>query len=479
MNNCKECGHALKDEAQFCTECGATVQQQVKTKAPSNRPTWGSKLKKITKKQKVIAISVLALLVLVIGGHLVLAKITDKDQIIKKFETALNEEDAKTIASMLKSSDKNMEITEENVSKLIALIAETPTAQRDYIDQLEFQAAAYEVDETLESSTIFSLKKDGKTALIYDNYMIEVTPFYFEVGTNMTDAKLFLGEEEIATSDSDEFTKEYGPVFPGEYTLRSSLSNDYGVLETESEIQLLEPHDQDQSVDLTLSGAYVDFEIEYADIAESVSYFINDTEVDTSSAETFGPVSADGSVETYAVLTFPWGEVTTEKTPIESRYFEIVVSSPFTEEMQSAINNTIHTFGKDFALANTALDATLFTTVTEAFKTETVDSDYSSMKKLNKSWKGTYKKSVIDLDSFKLSQEDGIYKLKVDAAQYYDDILRTYGDSETVKDEEIKDRLFILEYQAEENIWLVDKSVGLLASFNADNTVELVVEETE
>lgn len=476
MHYCKECGHELKNDAQFCSACGTQSKPQVSEQAPSARSTWGTKLKQATKKQKVIAISVLALLVLLIGGHQVGAKITDKNRIIEKFETALHEEDAKTIASMLQTNDERLEITEKKVSELLTLIAETPSAQQYFINELESQADAYEMDETLESSTIFSLKKEGKTALIYDNYFIEVMPFYFQVGTNMTDAKLFLNEEEIATSDSDEFTKEYGPVLPGVYTLSSSYSNEYAVLENESTTEFLEPYHQDQYVDLSLYGEYVSFNTEYAAIADSISYFVNDTELDIAEDEAFGPVSVDGSVEAHAVLTFPWGEATTEKTPIDYSYIDLVVPNPFTEEMQTDIINTIHTFGQDFALANEALDASLFTTATDAFIAEEDDSNYRYMEDYDKRWKGTYKKAIIDLNSFYLYQTDDTYQLSVDAALYYDDAATYYIDDEEIDtEEEINEWEITFVYQAEEGIWLVDDYAGLW-SFNDENTVERVVE---
>lgn len=476
MHYCKECGHALKSDAQFCSACG-TPHQQVHTQVPATGTTWGTKLKQATKKQKIIGISVLALLVLLIAGHQVGAKMTDKDRIIEKFETALNEEDAKTIASMLQASDQRLEITEEKVSQLLTLIAETPSAQNYFIDELESQAASYQRDETLESSTIFSLKKEGKTALIYDNYFIEVMPFYFQVGTNMTDAKLFLGEEEIATSDSDDFIKELGPVLPGEYTLRSSYKTDYTVLENEAKIQLLEPYNQDQYVDLSLYGEYVTFSTEYADMADSINYFVNDTEIEIPEDEAFGPVSVDGSVEAHAVLTFPWGEATTEKAPIDYSYIDLVVPNPFTEEMQTDIINTIHTFGQDFALANEALDASLFTTATDTFIAEEADnSNYDYMENYDQRWKGTYKKAVIDLDSFYLYQTDDTYELTVDAALYYDDAATYYLDDEEIEtEEEINEWEITFVYQAEEGFWLVDDYAGLW-SFNDENTVERVVE---
>ncbi|WP_117149352.1 zinc ribbon domain-containing protein [Paraliobacillus zengyii] len=475
MNYCKECGHALKNDAKFCSACGTRTQPQVSNQLPA-RSSWGTKIRQATKKQKVIAISVLALLVLLIGGHQVGANMTDKNRIIEKFETALYEEDAKTIASMLQTSDERLEITEEKVSELLTLIAETPSAQQYFINELESQADAYERSETLESSTIFSLEKEGKTALIYDNYFIEVMPFYFQVGTNMTDAKLFLGEEEIATSDTSEFTKEYGPVLPGVYTLRSSYSNDYTVLENESTIELLEPYHQDQYVDLSLYGEYVSFNTEYAAIADSISYFVNDTELDISEDEDFGPVSVDGSAEAHAVLTFPWGDVTTEKTPIDYTYIDLAVPKPFNEEMQTDIINTIHAFGQDYALASEALDASLFTTATDIFITEEADSNYSYMEAWDERWTGTYKKAVVDLDSFYLYQTDDTYELSVNAALYYEDAATYYIDDEEIDtDEEINEWEITFVYQADEASWLVADYSGLW-SFNDENTVERVVE---
>ncbi|GGM32087.1 hypothetical protein GCM10011351_17820 [Paraliobacillus quinghaiensis] len=486
MSYCKECGHALKANSNFCPECGTAVQH-VHTQAPPNPnptpvfSTWLKKIKHASKKQKIIAISVIALLLIVIGGYQVGAKMTDKERIIEKFETALQEEDAATLTKLLESSDSRLEITEEEVTKLVALISETPSALQYFIDGLEQQANAFDGDYEQDSSTIFSLEKDGKTALIYDRYYIEVMPFYFEVATNMADTQIFLGDKEIAVTESEAFSKEFGPFLPGVYTVKASFDNDYALLENQQTIELLEPYHQEQYVDLTLYGEYISFNSEYQDIADSVTYYLNDKALDIETDESFGPVSVDGSVNAHAVLSFPWGDVTTEKTAVDSRYMNLQVSNPFSEEMQTDIIDTIHIFGQDMAVANEALDPSLFTTTTSTYQDDVATSTFNSMENWNKQWIGSYEKTVVDLDSFYLSQEEDQYVLNVNAALYFDAAsYYEYEDeeidtSEIETAEEINEWQLKLIYQPEDDAWLIEDHYGLW-SFNPDNTVERVME---
>lgn len=471
---CKECGHALKDNAQFCPECGTPVH--VHSSPPKEKKdSVITKFKRASKKQKIIILSMAALIILLIGAYQVGAMLTDKDRLIEQFEQAFSDQDAKAMEQLLTAGDDRMEITEAKVQSFIDMIEDTPSAQRYFVDALKDQAKEYDQGNDAEASTIFSLKKDGKTALIYDNYTIEVMPFFFEVGTNMPDVQISLDGEEIAVSDSDAFTKEFGPVMPGTYQVTATYQNDYAVLENEVELSLWEPYDQDQYLDLFLYGEYVSLYSEYSDIADATKFFVNDNEIDIAEGEEFGPVSVDGSVEAYSVLSFPWGEAQSEVTPIDYSYVDLYVPNPFSEEMQTEVINTIHSFGEEYAAAQKELDASLYTSTTEDFK-EGAAADFEYMDSWDSRWTGSYQKTVVDLDSFYLFQEDDQYGIEVDAQIHYADVANYYeGDEDIETEDQVNDLSIELIYHADDEAWYVNDYYGLW-SFDATNTEERTVE---
>ncbi|GAA5415795.1 hypothetical protein Pryu01_00827 [Paraliobacillus ryukyuensis] len=478
MNHfCKECGHELKSKANFCPECGTSVQQTTQVhrdntiSKESAKQSLVSRIKRLSRKQKVIGSSVIAAIILLIVTYQIGATLTDKDRLINRFEQALADQDAKAMADLLTAGDKRLEITEENLSEFMKYTEETPSSQQYFTEDLRAQASVYESGNTPESSRVFSLKQDGKTALIYDHYTIEVMPFYFEVRTNMKDVHLMLNNEALAVSDAEAYTKEFGPFLPGNYQVSASYENDYAVLENNVQLQLLAPYDQHQQLDLSLYGEYVSLSSEYEDIATSTSFFVNDKAIDLSEDNQFGPVSVDGSIAAHSVLTFPWGEAQSQKTPIESSYMDLAVPSPFSEEIQTEIVNTIHGFAGEYVDATKARDVSLFTTTTDAYN-EDATSEYDNMNDWDKRWTGSYDKTVVDVDSFSLFEDDDTFGLEVDAQLHFSDVASYYADDEDVeKSDEVDDLSIEMLYNEEDGAWYVNDYYSLW-SFEPENTVE-------
>lgn len=86
MEYCKNCGNKLKEDAQFCGECGTAIKISEDTSAQSGTQV----LKKLTPKQKkkmaIIAISTLLLLFV---GHQLFQFVFSKERLINSFEEAL------------------------------------------------------------------------------------------------------------------------------------------------------------------------------------------------------------------------------------------------------------------------------------------------------------------------------------------------------------------------------------------------------
>ncbi|WP_182199811.1 zinc ribbon domain-containing protein [Paraliobacillus salinarum] len=479
-NFCKSCGRELKEGARFCPECGTPVaakeEQKVSASAPASEPKESliDRIKRAPKKQKIIAASVIAIIILFVGTYQVGAMLTDKDRVVDKFEEALINKDATAMKKLVESSDKQLKITKDDIKSFMKVMEDVPSQQQYFIDELNAQSLAYESNYEPNLNSIFSLVKKGKTALIFDKYVIEVMPFYVEVGTNMKDAQILLNNDEVATSDSNDFVKEIGPLFPGVYSVSANYKNDYAALENQVNVSLLDPYTQAQYLDLSLYGEYVSFDMEYEDIASDITYFVNDKEIALDDEEEFGPVSIDGSIEAYGKLTLPWGEVTSKKTPIEGIYTDLEVPLPVSEEVATEIINTIHTYGGEFSAAYKNMDAEKFTSVTKSYKNDEA-SDIEYMQDYDRRWKGTYQKTIVDLESFYAFEYDGNYGIEVNAQLHFADSASYYTDDEEVEIEDVAENLEIeLHYDPENKAWLVN-DISELWDFEATNTEERTV----
>lgn len=474
MQFCKECGHELKKDAQFCPECGTpiggsqkppTVQQPETPKSP----------RQITLKQKIIVASVAAIVLLVFGGYQIGASITNPERLINRFEEALQEQDANALASLLESSDSRLEITSAGVENLLEVIAASPSSQPYYVDTLRSQAEAFKNNDSVYGDTIFTLKKEGKSAIFYDRYIIEVTPFYFSVSTNMVDTEIAFGDEVIAISDQDDYSKEHGPVLPGVYQLTATYQNEFATLETTNQLSLLNPYDQDYHVNLPLHGDYISLNTEYGDLALEIEFFINDDAITVEQEETFGPVSTDGTLSTHASLSFPWGKVTSEVTPIDRSYIYLEVPKPFTSDLEEALIEMIHTFGEEYAaLHDSPDDFSVVTVATDELLNGALADSVDDSGFWHRYWTGEHVKTMIDLDSFYLEHYNDTYYAYVETRIVFNSA--TAYDEEDLDeaelDEENNDWQIEFVYDEAEDAWLINHYQNLW-SFSENNVMEI------
>src|SRR5699024_5331355 len=107
-----------------------------------------------------------------------------------------------------------------------------------------------------------NLDKDGKTFFLYDNYVVQVSPVYFEVYTNYADTEIKMDGNVVVTSDADEYTEEIGPFLPGEYTFTASYKSNFVDLSKEVEAEQFNS-DEPESVELFIEGEQVEINAPY------------------------------------------------------------------------------------------------------------------------------------------------------------------------------------------------------------------------
>ncbi|SES90336.1 zinc-ribbon domain-containing protein [Oceanobacillus limi] len=483
MKYCKECGHPLKKGASFCSECGTSIETNLDNPRTNSSSTSTANpnhvpKKKWTKKQKVVAISTSIAIILLLIGYQIGSTLTDKNRIIENFGEAILDEDNDKLSTMLHSKDSRLEIATDDIDHLLDYLNDNPSYYNFVMDSLKKQADSYENGETNNfDDSVFFLEKEGKTAFLFDRYQINIVPFYFNVATNMEDAKILLNGEEIATADSDSYELEYGPVLPGVYELKSEYSDEFAMLENSYDLELMNPSNQNSYAELPLYGENVKLSSNFEDIASNVTYYVNDTEIQFNESDDnqFGPVSLDGSITSYATLQFPWGEVETEKITIEDNSVYFVADSVL-ETIKSDVMDAIHTHAQDWSDAYNDLDNSLFSNVTDPLL-EVYTEDISDIKSNEKKWVGSYDKSIIDLDSFDLSLKEDTYMAYVDASLYFNSTIVDVEEDDVATTENHYDREYEFIYDNESSSWLINNYNNLFWGFNADNVQELSATE--
>lgn len=216
MKFCKECGKELKPGAQFCNNCGTNASG---SSTPQRQQQTAPK-KKMSKKNKIILAGVIAVLIILFAGYKTGEAMTSKDKVIDKFETALAEKDAKKLAKILTTDDKELKIDEDSVKGLIAYYNEHPEELDMLVADMKSQT-----DESVTNATgPIHLSVDGKKLLLYDNYEINVQAYYITLATAYKDTVLKVDGEEVGKADADDFEKTYGPFVPGTHEVSAALT---------------------------------------------------------------------------------------------------------------------------------------------------------------------------------------------------------------------------------------------------------------
>ncbi|SET81087.1 Uncharacterized membrane protein YvbJ [Salinibacillus kushneri] len=485
MGYCKECGHPLKADARFCSECGTEVsasqpaydfpQQNKKSIQSQSKPK-----KPWTKRQKLVSLGIGIVVLLLVIGYQAGTALTDKDRLIEKFDEAISEQDQSQLAKLLYSNDSELSITEENVEPLMTYFSENPDYHESVIHSLKEQAEALNQGQDEQGHNgVFKLEQNGKTAFLFDRYEITITPFYFTVATNLVDTAIYLEDEEVAMSDSDNFEQEVGPVLPGIYQLKAEYENDFVQLENSNQIELINVSDQNLYTEVYLEAGDVYLNTGYDQLASQVNYYINEEEIESSEdGAQFGPISLNGSATAHAELEFPWGKVETEKAKIDKKTINLAVDSPFSEDVKTDMMNAIHTYAQDRAKAYRELDESNFSHISNNLL-EVHTEEISDMKEDEVEWIGTYQKSSFDLDSFDIQYTDNTYTASVEARLQYDSTTANTNEEEVETEETEYDRGYELIYDEENDEWIVNDYYNLFWGFSADNVKELTPSEEE
>lgn len=478
MAFCENCGNKLNPQDKFCEECGSRVASQTNSAKASisyslsDSTATGSKTPKPRKEFKMTRRSKLLLgilaIVLVLGfaAYKIGESITSKERIIEKFSQAISEKDFDAVSKYLKSSDPRVKINEESLKAFFDYIDQNPSYVQNLMDSIRQQSREMDRRDDTEEQSAFSygddyaisLEKDGKTLLLFDRYMFEIKTYFINVSTNYKDAKIFLGDTEICTSDSDQFSKQLGPYLPGVYDLKAVYQGEYANLESSRKVELISAYNYDDGpktvdVSLMLDGVFVSVDCDYEDAkvivnGEDIGLTVADT-----FAEPFGPVG--DSVKIAVQKEFPWGVIRSEEKAVEGQSWMYLPLDAMNDEVKGQIMDTINQFNHSGVEALTARDSSKLVNVTQNYLAA-LSGDIEDMLYYGTLYKGKYTKAIFDLDSFVLYEENGNYIAEVAVSEFFDSVYyyETDVDVTTGETNQILQYRLIFDNQAQK--WLID-----------------------
>lgn len=486
MKKCQHCDQEVLENAKFCNHCGknlvdepgeeqvnptteeteelpidsqSTPTETVNKVAEDHKPeqvksvTPVKKNKSQSKGLKIGLIAAAAIIILLLGTYFVGKSNSSVGTLLKDFETAIEEKDTDALSSILTVNHKDLELTDESIEAFIQLYESKPSELNYLINNLKSQAG----NEFGGLSGIFTIDliKDGKAYLFFDNYKLAVNPVYINVATNYKDTDIIINGEVLATSDSENFNEDVGPLIPGEYTVEAVLDTGVFHLKEETKVQAMDPG-YSQYVDLYLDGKDVSFNLttnRYTDL-KSIKLFINGKETDYNIAKTdrVGPLLIDGTMNASFEADLPWGTVWTNDMPIDERYMDINLGD--SDEFKKSLMELIVTFNNEYLEAFTDANPDAMTTATPIL-IESVMDDVLHNIYMEVEYEGLFHGVDFYNESFVLKQDyDGLWKVAVDTITYFEEGFFEAGDKATLKktEEEIR---YELAYDPQSSQWLI------------------------
>lgn len=483
---CKECGKQLKKGAEFCQECGRPVEQNsaqqtslednhmdIRTSNRSPEPP-----KQMSKKTKGKLIAAGTAVVLLIGGYKAGEHFTDKDRVIDRFETAIHNNDQKTVAHLLSSQDSNLEINKENVKGFMTYFQKHPDEINDMIDVLKLESQALDkginLDKELSSSyeddpevLPFQLAQRGKTAFLFDKYTIEVKPMYLEVETDYKNTAIYVDGKKAGTASSNHFSKTYGPYVPGMHKVEGRYKTEFVDLVTKDTVSFMDNINK-KTVSLDLKGEDIAIDLGENPPDMKGKLLIDGKKVNLNPFKTpeFGSVVTDGSMSMKVAANFPWGEMTSKNIPIDSD--EIHYNFGRDKDLENTLMKIAAAENKNLFKVYSTGKPNALENVTNPYKravTESIgdgmDTEYSRIK---------YVGSTFDLNTGELNYTDeGNWEATIVGKELYG---IDYGSGFEKEEKVLK---YSLVYDETKKKWLLDDVEDAYDSFSEN--VEEVKEE--
>lgn len=355
MKFCENCGHPLEDGQKFCEKCGAKVipvetennvletttdtkestihndKDQKDTVVNKSEPSQEKEQATVTKPKpehkpipKPIIVG-LFLLVLLIGGALIgYQKAKDyyslNNQVERYIET-LQSRNYKDIASVLTTSNEDFDISEETIVP--------------YVDSVLYDADWGSIRRDLLTSRATStllLKKNGSNFIFFDNYELELLPAMVTLTTNIADTKLLIEEEEVATSDKEDYSIDIKTVMPGMHTFSAKAELDGQEMVSEETMNIL-PGQNGQTISLDIQGVY----FEVTSNIDDASVYMNDNNIGqlSNGSGEFGPFGSLNEATLELRQEKDFGELKTESIELSDNdytYYQLDFADAMTED---------------------------------------------------------------------------------------------------------------------------------------------------
>ncbi|RRK11752.1 zinc-ribbon domain-containing protein [Lactiplantibacillus garii] len=234
---CPNCGKPVNATDEFCGNCGFNLKAyHAKSTASATAGQPASAASQTTRESPVaptrsghgtstpttarpshptpkwVWITVVVVVLVLIGGYLFGKNYYSRSAQLDRAVTAVKNGN-KGVADYFSTSDPNLKLSDAKIAPLTKYFKSKPASLASFKRQLN----AGQTDDDR-----FTYQLSGKAWLFFDKYTIHVKPVYPTATTNRDGAKISVDGKQVATSNSTSYSKQLGPLVPGNYKIAAT-----------------------------------------------------------------------------------------------------------------------------------------------------------------------------------------------------------------------------------------------------------------
>ena len=345
-----------------------------------------------------------------------------KSSILKNLEVALKENNPRKIYKDIRINGNK--IIKEEVEPLTEYYSENKAQVNSIIRSLKANG----------SSSFFSLVCDEN--LFFDDYYIEIEPVAIKVNTNFDNTKVYINNKKIANTNIKR------NLIPGKYLIKGELETEYGVIEEEKEVYIME----NTEYDLKIPAINISLTSNFSD----ASVYINGIKLNqkVSDIKNYGPIPLNKDITIQLEREFDWGVIKSEEVKVGTLPNINIDIDIINDTLIKNISDDCNTFYTSVFEALNNSDSSLILNCYEDTKSKI----YDSIKKESLFLKNNYEFNDLktELTKSEFFYEDGSYKGNVVISLNY-----------TIKKQVLSfikedvEEMFLTQIQYNEGKWIV------------------------
>lgn len=402
-------------------------------------------INKFTKKQKVLLFCTLALISGIIALYFNITYNFSKQGMISKLRNAVLSKDSKTVASLIKFSDKNLVLDDKNVMPFITYLNENPKELDELILKLNKQVQANDTKSNKGNSQSFNyyitLKKSAKRLLFLNTYYFEIKPCYVNFHIPYKYSKLYVDDKYVCTADTSNYSYTCKlPYIIGSHDIRTVYETSIGKTETKERMIFNYSYDGENKIQNTDCTVTMDvmFATVYCNIS-NIDLYVNhnlSTEF-TSKNQSFtdcsfniGPITSNTNFKIYAQKTLPWGTFKSEELVLNSSTtggFNLHINA-VTDDLVTKFKSVIAEYNKKNIIpCLKTRNPSSLVDINASYFYQSLEKEFDALAKKNTYFTGNYLKTEINKDNITIyGNSDNDYFALIEATDYYD---QDYGTS--------------------------------------------------